>query len=204
MYERRGEVLLEMRGVSFVWRAGTGGCTASARALRGADLRVRAGEVVAVAGAAGAGKTTLLLCAAGLLPLDAGVRVAASRTAFVDGTGAWAMDVMAQVERGARVLLLDVLDPPALASPRAVAALAGSLAASGLAVVVAARDASALPAFATRLVTLAAGRVVGCEAPLEAVLGTRRVGMQRRRDDIVGATAARMVRGFVAAGAGTP
>ncbi len=41
-------------------------------ALAGADLEVRAGEIVLLAGANGAGKTTLLKLCAGLLPLRSG------------------------------------------------------------------------------------------------------------------------------------
>ncbi|MEO3786696.1 ABC transporter ATP-binding protein [Actinocorallia sp. B10E7] len=42
------------------------------RALRGADLRVRPGEVIALLGRNGAGKSTLLSIAAGLLSADSG------------------------------------------------------------------------------------------------------------------------------------
>lgn len=41
-------------------------------ALAGADLAVRAGEVVSVMGPSGSGKSTLLHCAAGLVRPDAG------------------------------------------------------------------------------------------------------------------------------------
>src|SRR5262249_7316453 len=56
--------LLEVRGVHKNF-----GVT---EALRGADLSVVAGEVVAVSGPSGSGRSTLLHCAAGILAPDAG------------------------------------------------------------------------------------------------------------------------------------
>ena len=166
-----GPAALELRGIVQSWRAGAGACAAAVRALRGVDLVVRTGDVVALSGGAGAGKTTLLLCAAGLVRPDAGCVAgsAAGRACYVGGDGAWTRHATDAIARGARALLLDVLDAPGLASPRAVAAFAGSAAAAGLAVVVAARDPANLPAFASRLLTLAEGRVVASAAPLATV-----------------------------------
>ncbi|WP_103354471.1 ABC transporter ATP-binding protein [Amycolatopsis sp. CA-128772] len=59
-----GEVLLEAAGVRKAYR--------STEALAGADLRVRAGEVVALMGPSGAGKSTLLHCLAGIVRPDSG------------------------------------------------------------------------------------------------------------------------------------
>ncbi|GBD37367.1 Cobalt import ATP-binding protein CbiO [bacterium HR36] len=62
--------VIEAEGVSFTWPGGL-------RALEAVNLRVRAGESVAVVGPNGAGKTTLFLCLAGVLvPQGGRLRVA--------------------------------------------------------------------------------------------------------------------------------
>lgn len=68
----RGEGALAMRGVHRGYRVGVGGCRGEVSVLRGVELDVGAGELLALLGAPGSGRTTLLLCAAGLLPPDAG------------------------------------------------------------------------------------------------------------------------------------
>ena len=63
---------LSLRDVHRSYRAGVAGCSATVQALRGVDLEVDPGEIVAIVGERGAGKTTLLQCAAGQLRPDRG------------------------------------------------------------------------------------------------------------------------------------
>ena len=57
-------MLLELRDLSV--------CYGRIQAVRGANLRLEAGEIVAVLGANGAGKSSMLGAAAGLLPVEGG------------------------------------------------------------------------------------------------------------------------------------
>jgi ABC-type multidrug transport system ATPase subunit len=77
---------LELLNVTRRYRAGVPGCWADVTALDGVSLAVSPGECVGVAGGAGAGKTTLLLCAAAMLPPEAGT-VRGVRAAFVPAHG---------------------------------------------------------------------------------------------------------------------
>jgi putative ABC transport system ATP-binding protein len=70
--------LLLAEGVRKVYRTGEVEVTA----LRGLDLEVRAGELVAVMGPSGSGKTTLLNCLSGLDDIDAGRVLIGGRDLF--------------------------------------------------------------------------------------------------------------------------
>lgn len=59
-----GDVLLELRHVHASYGA--------VEVLRGIDLKVREGEIVALLGTNGAGKSTILRCVSGLMKVDAG------------------------------------------------------------------------------------------------------------------------------------
>jgi phosphonate transport system ATP-binding protein len=76
----------------------------AAPVLRGVDLRVAAGEQIAVIGASGAGKTTLLLALAGML------RPSAGRLALF-GQTPWTLDSAARQALRARVLLAPQVPP---------------------------------------------------------------------------------------------
>src|SRR3970040_977527 len=77
----RGEVVIEGEGVSKTYETGK----ISVEALRGVDLRVGRGEVVAVMGPSGCGKTTLLNCLSGLDDVSAGnVRIEGKEIARMD------------------------------------------------------------------------------------------------------------------------
>ncbi|MER5884569.1 nitrate/sulfonate/bicarbonate ABC transporter ATP-binding protein [Streptomyces sp. NPDC001941] len=63
-----GEVLLETVGLTKSYAGADG----ELPVLSGIDLRIRAGEVVALLGKSGSGKSTLLRCLAGLVPASSG------------------------------------------------------------------------------------------------------------------------------------
>lgn len=64
----KGEIVIECERVSKTYETGK----IAVEALRGVDLRVGRGEVVAVMGPSGRGKTTLLNCLSGLDDVSAG------------------------------------------------------------------------------------------------------------------------------------
>ena len=59
-----GDLLLDLQNVHASYGA--------VEVLRGIDMRVRDGEIVALLGTNGAGKSTILRCISGLMPVDAG------------------------------------------------------------------------------------------------------------------------------------
>src|ERR671929_1132724 len=72
--------IVEARGLRKWYRTGA----VPVEALRGVDVAVRAGEIVAIMGPSGCGKTTLLQCISGLDDFDEG-------EVWIDGTPLRAM-----------------------------------------------------------------------------------------------------------------
>ncbi len=73
--ERPGATVVDVRGAAYAY--------GERQALIGAELAVRAGEIVALTGPNGAGKTTLARVAAGLLQPDAGSVARRGRAAYL-------------------------------------------------------------------------------------------------------------------------
>jgi putative ABC transport system ATP-binding protein len=83
--------LVEARGVERTFETGK----VQVRALRGVDLTLERGEMVAIMGPSGCGKTTLLNCLSGLEPVSAG-------EVLIDGTGLSSMSDRQRTDYRAR------------------------------------------------------------------------------------------------------
>lgn len=166
---RHSDAALIMAGVHKSFGAGVPGCSARARVLVDATLRVYPGEVVGVAGGAGVGKSTLLLCAAGLLCPDRGsVAWFGARVCHRNGaapaasylplhTGLAVQEIERALAAGTRLLLLDHAAPAPLHELRG--ALGRALAHHQAAAVIASRDHLALARLASRIVVISDGRL---------------------------------------------
>jgi lipoprotein-releasing system ATP-binding protein len=157
-------IALEMSGIAKRYVTGAGHCLASVNVLRGVDLAVRPGDVVAIVGPPGSGKSTLLLVAAGLLRADQGEirwfgdasRAAGARVAVYHLAAA---SPSPRAPKAARIHLLD--DPDALGRV-GVTRLARWMArrcAAGDAMVIATRHRPTARALAPRVLALAGGQL---------------------------------------------
>jgi ABC-type uncharacterized transport system ATPase component len=167
------DVALELCGLTKRFRVGSGGCVASADVLRGIDLRVMAGETMAVVGPTGSGKSTLLLCAAGLLTHEGGDarwfgaddRAVAARRAAYHCT---ASDLLLpRCPDGSMLHLLDVSF--GIDSGRTIAGWIERRRAAGDAVMVATRDTDLAHHLAPRVVVLRGGRAYPAVRPTSRV-----------------------------------
>jgi energy-coupling factor transporter ATP-binding protein EcfA2 len=158
------------------FRAGTSGCSASASVLRGVNLALWPGEVVALRGARGSGISTLLRCAAGLLRPDSGLvrwfdaltapgnRVtyaAASRDdhgEIVDGVLHSRLE--SALGHVGWILLIDDLHVASALERRLVIATLTRCAGAGAAVLFAANEEIASASFVSRVVTLENGALL--------------------------------------------
>ena len=86
------DAIVEARGVRKTYDTGT----VAVRALRGVDLSVGRGEMVAIMGPSGCGKTTLLNCLSGLDDVDEG-------EVMIEGVAALGADAIASAPTTARV-----------------------------------------------------------------------------------------------------
>lgn len=77
-----GPVVLEAHGLTKTYRAGMWPRRRTLRVLNGADVLLRAGEVVGLVGENGSGKSTLMKILVGSLPRDAGVLMRSGQVGY--------------------------------------------------------------------------------------------------------------------------
>ena len=178
---------LEMRNVAKRYVAGCGSCVASAHVLRGIDLSVLPGDVVAVTGPPGSGKSTLLLVAAGLLVPDHGdvhwfgnaSREAGARFAMHHFA---ARDPSPRTPPDTRIQLVDDLDSLGRVGAARLARWIERRCVAGDAVVIVTRHPATAHALSPRVYALAGGRLhvdlVAAPRVAEPPLRTAAVGQR--------------------------
>lgn len=202
--ERRGGATaappaLVVERVHKTFGAGVRGCALQARVLAGASLRVRAGEIVGIAGDAGSGKSTLLLCAAGRIrpeqgsvswpaAVDAAASLAAHPPLYLDLRDALQRRELERALRvGEPLILLDHALPVHLDELRV--AITRSPRPRG-AVVVASRSALELRRIASRVLVIRDGGLrAAAMCPAAGVLSQRKRSAARASSEFPSALA---------------
>lgn len=151
------------------FRAGSSVCSATASVLRGVNLTLWPGEIVALCGGCGAGKSTLLRCAAGLLRPDSGLvrwfgghSTPGDRVSYVAGASDGALHTRLGVghEHRCRLFLIDDLDAAGALERRIVIAILKRRAESGAAVLFASSEELVVDSPVSRIVSLESGTLL--------------------------------------------
>ena len=201
--------VLIMAGVHKSLSAGVPGCSAVARVLVGVSLRVAAGEVVGIAGAAGAGKSTLLLCAAGIVrpevgslswpgegearALPAPTRAVRAAPVYLPMRGAFPLrEVELALSLGARLVILDH------SAPAPLHGLPGSIGQSlrrhTAALIVASRSRTELARVASRVLELRDGCLHAAGRCAASPAGQRKRSAARVSSELPSALARSRIR----------